>query len=208
MPLQARRLPCVVSDRIVYRTLVRGGLEKLIEVKRALPRVKAGLKRFCENVWNLVVRYQCVQVDVRVLECLEGEERLRYRQFLGEAQVVLDHPKAMQALTKTLPSKVRQFAKDLRFADDEAFFGGGGLNLRDEIEYVCMFIERYERRRRSNGRASRELEFADLKLRRRLDEFLARERASEKLGPNDGFQVSPGVVPRGFWWRYLCSGSA
>jgi len=197
------RGPCVVSDRVVYRTLLQGGMEFFEDVERS---IKAGTTKspgFQERVWKLIVRFQHMHADRRTPCALLGSDAVAYRTFRRNVRERLREHPVKQALAGIFPRKVRQMGRDVRMATDSELFGAGGLGLRDEIEFVRMYIERHFRSVPAICSALRELEFVDDRLRCRLEVFLQRKDGLADVGPYEGFDVIPGTVPRRFWWRYL-----
>ena len=196
------RGPCVVSDRVVYRTLLHGGMDRYNEVDKALKAGSTRGRQFQERVWKLIVRFQHMQVDKRTSCALIGNDASDYRSFRRNVKEKLREAPVQKALFAIFPRKVRQIGKDLRLANDFDFFCAGGLDLRDEIELVRMYMEKHFRSLFEIATALRELEFVDDRLRNRLEIFMNRPDEMADVGPYEGFAVNPGTVPRRFWWRY------
>ncbi len=197
------RAPCVVSDRVVYRSLLQGGIDRLEEVKLCLKSGKSRGSSFQERVWQLITRLQYMQVDRRTNCALLGGDAARYKAFRQDVRERLREGPLRNALFGIFPKKVRQLSRDIRMASDQDFFGAGGLSLRDEAELVRMYVEKNYRDFFDLSKALRELEFSDERLKARMERFLSRQDPQSDVSPYDGFDVVPGTVPKRFWWRYF-----
>lgn len=200
------RAPCVVSDRVVYRTLLRSGFERFDAVERAVRLHAVRSRVFQEKVWKLMVRYQGMALDERLPCVLTGSDHVSYLRFCALVEERLPEVPIKGALVSLFPRKVRQLRQDLHGADDFDFFCCGGLNLRDEIELVRIYLERAFRSVHELGRYGRELEILDDRLRSRLAVFWKEDDAASYLGPEDGFRIGSGILPQRFWWRHFAPG--
>ena len=65
----------MVSDLVVYRTLLRSGFERFDAVDRAVRLDATHSRVFQEKAWKLVVRYQAMALDGRLPMRAHGQGR-------------------------------------------------------------------------------------------------------------------------------------
>lgn len=198
----------MVSDRVVYRALLRGAERLLDTVSRALNLGRSGGQPHRRRVWDLAVRCQRLATDPRTPCALVGVDAVSWRSFLHRLRHGVDDRSLALDLADEFRLVVRQYARDVRLATDAELFGAGGLAIRDEIELVAWFVETHCPGFPLPAAALRELEEADARLRPRLRRYLTGDGAAAGVGPADGFDVPPGTIPRRFWWRHLRVGAA